>query len=104
MLSSVLRSPSAVNVNIEIMRAFVRLRTVLAANTELATRLGELEKRVGNHDEQFVQVIRAIRQLMEPPPDPKRRRIGFRASDDDDAPATEPKPRSRRGLPKGKQA
>jgi len=79
MLSSVLRSPRAVNVNIEIMRAFVRLRKILAVNAELAQRLDELERRVGKHDEQFVQVIRAIRQLMEPPANPKRRKIGFHA-------------------------
>jgi len=77
MLSSVLRSRRAVEVNIEIMRAFVRLRRVLAVNAELAARLDELERRVGKHDEQFTAVIRAIRQLMEPPEPPQRRRIGF---------------------------
>jgi hypothetical protein len=77
MLSSVLRSERAVQVNIEIMRTFVRLRQILAVNTDLAKRLDDLERRVGNHDEQFVSVIRAIRQLMEPPPGPARRRIGF---------------------------
>ena len=83
MLSSVLRSPRAVRVNIEIMRAFVRLRHVLAANAELARRLDELDTRVGQHDEQFVAVIRAIRGLMEPPPTPRKGRIGFRPSDED---------------------
>jgi hypothetical protein len=83
MLSSVLRSSRAVRVNIEIMRAFVRLRHVLAASAELARRLDELETRVGQHDEQFVAVIRAIRDLMEPPPAPRKRRIGFRPSDED---------------------
>ena len=77
MLSSVLRSRRAVQVNIEIMRAFVRLRRILAVNSELARRLDELESRVQGHDEQFVHVIRAIRQLMAPPESPKRRRIGF---------------------------
>jgi hypothetical protein len=77
MLSSVLRSPRAVQVNLEIMRAFVRLRRVLAVNAELAQRLDEVERRLGTHDEQFVQVIRAIRQLMEPPAAPPRRKIGF---------------------------
>jgi hypothetical protein len=76
MLSSVLRSARAVQVNIEIMRTFVRLRRVLAVSSDLAKHLDEVEKRLGSHDEQFVQVIRAIRQLMEPPPS-KRRRIGF---------------------------
>src|SRR5206468_2349581 len=56
MLSSVLRSDRAVHVNIEIMRAFVRLRQLLAVNAELARRLDELEKRVGNHDDQFIHV------------------------------------------------
>ena len=57
MLSSVLRSQRAVQVNVEIMRAFVRLRRVLAFNAELAQRLDEVEKRLGTHDDQFVQVI-----------------------------------------------
>jgi len=82
MLSSVLRSRRAVQVNVEIMRAFVRLRRVLAVSAELARRLDEVENRLGAHDDQFVQVIRAIRQLMEPPPSPPRRRIGFRALED----------------------
>jgi hypothetical protein len=81
MLSSVLRSRRAVRVNIEIMRAFVRLRRVLAVNAELARRLDEVERRIGAHDAQFVEVIRAIRQLMEPPARP-RRRIGFHAVED----------------------
>ena len=77
MLSSVLRSPRAVQVNMEIMRTFVRLRRVIGLNAELARRLDEIEKRVASHDEQFLHVIRAIRQFMEPPAAPKRRRIGF---------------------------
>jgi hypothetical protein len=78
MLSSVLNSKRAVRVNIEIMRAFVRLRQVLAENTGLARRLDELESRVGQHDQQFVAVIQAIRELMTPPQAPTKRRIGFR--------------------------
>jgi len=77
MLSSVLRSQRAVRVNIEIMRAFVRLRQVLAVNAELAKRLDQLEARVGKHDEQFVAVINAIRELMKPPPPRRRKPIGF---------------------------
>jgi hypothetical protein len=83
MLSSVLRSPRAVAVNIEIMRAFVRLRQVLAVNADLARKLDELERRVGQHDEQFVHVIRSIRQLMEPPAAAKRRRIGFHVAEEE---------------------
>jgi hypothetical protein len=87
MLSSVLRSGRAVAVNIEIMRAFVRVRKALAASAELARRLDELERRVGAHDEQLVHVVRAIRQIMEPPPTVKRRRIGFHA-EPEPSPAT----------------
>jgi hypothetical protein len=74
MLSSVLRSERAVQVNIEIMRAFVRLREMLASHAELARKLDALEKK---YDAQFRVVFDAIRQLMAPP-EPKRRRIGFR--------------------------
>jgi ORF6N domain len=82
MLSSVLRSQRAVQVNIEIMRAFVRLRQLLAASADLARRLDEVERHLAQHDGQFVDVIRAIRQLMEPPARPPRRRIGFHAPPD----------------------
>lgn len=73
MLSSVLRSPRAVQVNIEIMRAFVRLRQMLQQNADLARKLAALEKK---YDAQFKVVFDAIRQLMTPPGKPKRR-IGF---------------------------
>ena len=74
MLSSVLHSERAVSVNIEIMRAFVRLRQMLASNAELARKLDALEKK---YDAQFRAVFETIRKLMEPPPEPKRGRIGF---------------------------
>jgi hypothetical protein len=80
MLSSVLRSKRAVQVNVEVMRTFVRLRRILAENAGLAQRLDELEKK---YDVQFKVVFDAIRQLMQPPPVPKRHRIGF-ATDPDD--------------------
>jgi ORF6N domain len=73
MLSSVLRSPRAVEVNIEIMRAFVRLRRLLLENVDLARKLAELEKR---YDGQFRVVFEAIRELMEPAPTPGKR-LGF---------------------------
>jgi ORF6N domain-containing protein len=76
MLSSVLNSERAVQVNIEIMRAFVRLREIIASNKELAKRLDELEKK---YDGQFKVVFDAIRELMTPiEPTSKPRRIGFR--------------------------
>ena len=75
MLSSVLHSKRAVQVNIEIMRAFVRLRLMLASNVELSRRLDELESK---YDRQFRGVFDAIRQLMTPSP-PNRKQIGFRS-------------------------
>jgi hypothetical protein len=74
MLSSVLRGPRAVRVNIEIVRVFVRLRRILASNAELARALDALEAR---YDAQFETVFQAIRDLMSPTPT-SRKRIGFR--------------------------
>lgn len=75
MLSSVLNSDRAIRVNIEIMRAFVRLRQILASNKELAKRLDDLEKK---YNAQFSIVFDAIRELMRPPePQAPKRRIGF---------------------------
>jgi hypothetical protein len=74
MLSSVLRSQRAVSVNIEIMRAFVRLRKMLQGNEELKAKIEEMEKK---YDSRFKAVFDAIRKLMIPPEKPKRR-IGFR--------------------------
>jgi hypothetical protein len=78
MLSSVLNSPRAVQVNIEIMRAFVRLRQVLASHADLAKKLRALERK---YDAQFKVVFDAIRALMEPDDgeETKKSRIGFRA-------------------------
>jgi len=73
MLSSVLRSKRAIQVNIAIMRAFVQLREMIASNKGLARRLNELEKK---YDGQFRVVFEAIRELMAEPA-PKSRRIGF---------------------------
>ena len=78
MLSSVLNSDRAIKVNIEIMRAFVSLRQLLASNKELAKRFDELEKK---YDAQFKVIFDTIRQLMIPP-EPKRRKIGFRQDED----------------------
>jgi len=76
MLSSVLRSKRAAQVNIEIMRAFVRIRQTLAAHKELDQKLKELERHLRDHDEQIQAIFEAIRQLMTPP-DPPRKKIGF---------------------------
>jgi len=74
MLSSVLRSKHAIQVNIEIMRAFVRLQRLIKSHSELAKKISEMEKK---YDGQFRVVFEAIRQLMAPP-DPPRRQIGFK--------------------------
>lgn len=74
MLASVLNSPVAVEASIQVVRAFVQLRSMLAAHADLARKLAQLEQR---YDSQFRVVFDAIRRLMEPPPEPKR--IGFRA-------------------------
>jgi hypothetical protein len=78
MLSSVLRSARAIEVNIAIMRAFVRLREIMATHKDLARKLDELERKLGEHDRQFQVVFEAIHRLMAPLPEPeKKRRIGF---------------------------
>jgi hypothetical protein len=78
MLSSVLRSKRAVQVNIEIMRAFVRLREMLASNVALARKLAALEKK---YDKQFKVVFDAIRALMTPKADRSRKQIGFQVKE-----------------------
>jgi hypothetical protein len=78
MLSSVLRSKRAVQVNVAIMRAFVSLRRLLATNEALARKFAELERRLEGHDQAIKSLFDAIRELMAPPAKP-RREIGFHA-------------------------
>jgi ORF6N domain len=80
MLSSVLKSKKAVRVNVEIMRAFVRLRELVGRNRDLAKRLDSLESK---YDGQFKVVFDAIRELMNPQQPVPKRRIGFVSTDDD---------------------
>ena len=77
MLSSVLRSKRAVQVNIAIMRTFVKLRNILLAHKELAHKLKELERKFEKHDEEIIAIFNAIRQMMAPPEKVKQR-IGFK--------------------------
>lgn len=74
MVATILNSPVAVQASIHVVRAFVKLREMLAANKDLARKLNEMEKK---YDAQFKVVFDAIRQLMTPP-EPKRKKIGFR--------------------------
>jgi hypothetical protein len=82
MLSSVLRSPMAVRVNIEIMRTFVRMRRLLATPGEIVAQLTKLAETVQLHDEQIKVINEVLRKMMEPPPvdaERAKRRIGFHA-------------------------
>jgi hypothetical protein len=77
MLSTVLRSKRAIHVNIAIVRAFVKLRELAVGHRALATKLAQLERKVGGHDVQIHSLFDAIHQLMEPAPS-KSPRIGFK--------------------------
>jgi len=77
MAGFMLNSSHAVEMSIYVVRAFVRLREVLAGNQELAAKLLELERKLMGHDHAIAGILDAIRQLMTPPADPPRRPIGF---------------------------
>jgi hypothetical protein len=79
MLASVLRSDRAALVNVAIVRAFVKLRQLLATHKDLAAKLSELEAHLRTHDKQILGIFEAIRQLMIPaaPPEEPKRRIGY---------------------------
>ena len=77
MAASVLNSRRAVEVAVFVVRAFVKTRRVLSDDRELAQRLAQLERKLAEHDEQIVGVVRAIRTLLGSGPVPRRRRIGF---------------------------
>jgi hypothetical protein len=77
MLSGILRSKQAAQVNVAIMRAFVRLRETLALRKELARKLTDLEKRIEGNDSNIRSLFEAIRQLMAPPSRPPKPEIGF---------------------------
>ncbi|MEK9148659.1 MAG: ORF6N domain-containing protein, partial [Candidatus Desantisbacteria bacterium] len=77
MLSSVLNSKRAILVNIQIMRAFTKLREILSTHKELAHKLAEHERKIEKHDTEIQAVFEAIRQLMTPPTK-EQKKIGFR--------------------------
>lgn len=81
MLSSVLRSKTAIVVNIEIMRTFVELRRVASSYAAIEKRLEEIERGLSGHDEQLNQIFKTLRQLISPPARPKRP-VGFRVPDE----------------------
>src|SRR5204863_6450711 len=77
MLASVLNSHIAVQASVRVVRAFVRMREMVAANAQLAAKLEELEQRLDSHDEAIVDLFAALKRLLEPPESPKKREIGF---------------------------
>jgi hypothetical protein len=77
MAASVLNSPRAIEISVHVVRAFVRLRELVAGNKELAQKLNQLERKVGAHDRAIAELINAIRQLMTPLDPKKNRPIGF---------------------------
>ena len=81
MLSSVLNSERAIIVNIQIMRAFVKLKELLLTHKELVTKIDELERKYNDHDQKIQAIFEAIRQLMESPPLKERVITGFQPPD-----------------------
>jgi len=80
MAASVLNTPRAIQASVYVVRAFVRLREMLATHRELAAKLSDLEERITDHDEQIQVIFEAIRRLMTPPEKP-RKRIGFEVNE-----------------------
>ena len=77
MVASVLNSPKAVEMSVFVVRAFVKLRTLAYQYQELNHKLDQIDRRVGEHDTAILEIVNAIRQLMEPPPQ-KKKEIGFK--------------------------
>jgi len=80
MLSSVLNSERAIQANIMIMRAFVKLKEMLLTHKKFAQKLEELERKYARHDVEIKTIFEAIKQLLEPPPVKEKRIIGFHRS------------------------
>jgi len=77
MAASVLNSPRAIEISVYIVRAFVKLRKIISENEALTRKIVQIENHLADHDEQIIELIRAIKQLMKPDPPPKKRRIGY---------------------------
>ncbi|MBL0183693.1 MAG: ORF6N domain-containing protein [Chitinophagaceae bacterium] len=83
MLSSVLNSPTAIDVNIQIIRVFTKMRALLLTHKDILLQLEKIERKMGSHDEQIALVFSYLKKLLNPP-QPVRRRIGFRRKDEKD--------------------
>ena len=77
MAAGVLNSPKAIEVSVFVVRAFVQFRETIAGHKELARKISKLERKLCDHDEQIMILVEAIKQLIDPKPPPKNRRIGF---------------------------
>ena len=77
MLANILKSPVAIRASIQVVRAFVRLRQMLATNEALARKMEALERKVGKHDSDLQSILTMLKQLLVPPPLPDKRPIGF---------------------------
>ncbi len=77
MAASVLNSPKALEVSVFVVRAFVKLRQTITEHKEIARKIAQIERKLSDHDNQILVLVEAIKQLMDPKPPPKKRRIGF---------------------------
>ena len=77
MAATILNSPAAIEASVYVVRAYVQMREAVKANTEIARRLDQLERKVGTHDRAILEALAALRELTQPAEASKRRRIGF---------------------------
>ena len=77
MAGSVLNTPRAIEVSVFIVRAFVKLRQLVSSQKELQRKISQIERQLTDHDKQIIEIVKLIKQLLNPEPPPKRRRIGF---------------------------
>ncbi len=93
MAATVLNTPRAIEISVYVVRAFIKLREILATHKELAQKLNELERRLDTHDDAIQKILAALRELMKPPAE-KSKEIGFRVKSGSPA-RSGPKPESR---------
>jgi hypothetical protein len=77
MAAGVLNTPRAIEVSVFIVRAFVKLRQMVAGQKDLQRKISQIEKRLTEHDDQIIELIKLIKQLLNPEPPPPKRRIGY---------------------------